>query len=171
MKRCLIYAVRLVNTVSSAIMLESTGYCRLYRPLHPPHFSKGHNFAILSSCILLNLKHDVINHWSHNVWSRKSEWHRVQGREGRRPQRWTSFNILLLLNYWPSPSLGPAAVRTCTFRLAAEMSASQTRVFGPVILTDALWHGCQRCPHPVSYFMWCTRPACHITEGERQSSA
>lgn len=36
-----------------------------------------------------------------------------------------------------SPSFSPAAVRACTFRLAAEMSTWRTRIFGPVIPTDA----------------------------------
>lgn len=60
-------------------------------------------------------------------------------------------------------------MRACTFRLAAGMSPQQTEVFGPVILTDALWHGCQRRPRPVSFFMRHARPARHFTQGQSSS--
>lgn len=122
---------------------------------------------------LVQLLNNLMSRYSQIVWEAKCKWHKVQGGDGWKatsvPDQSQHIAAVKLLT--PSPSFGPAAVRACTFRLAAEMSPRRTRILGPVIPTDAFWHSCQRCPRPVSYFMRCTRPACHISQGERQSSA
>lgn len=137
-----------------------------------PHIQKNPpNFSC--SCDLFVSLNSIMSLFSQIVWEIKCNWHKVQEGDGWKAtsvsdqsQHIAPVKLLTL-----SPSFSPAAVRACTFRLAAEMSAWHTGIFGPVIPTDAFWHNCQRCPHPVSYFMWSTRPACHITQGEGQSSA